>query len=320
MKVCVTGGTGFVGKPLVPAIARLGHEVLAIVRSQSGLATTANVKLLAITDLSVENNWVSVLKDADVVVHLAARVHVMNDSASDPLSEFRKVNVEGTLNLARQAAQAGVKRFIFVSSIKVNGELTPANKPFTASDKPCPQDAYGISKYEAEQGLLKLAEETEMEVVIIRPPLVYGEGVKANFASMMYAVKRGIPLPLGAIHNKRSFVYIGNLVSLIVRCIDHHAAANQVFLVSDGEDLSTTELLRACAKALGVKARLLSIPQRLLEVIATILGKRDVAQRLCGNLQVDITKTHTMLGWVPPVSVVDGLKATARSLSEMDKE
>lgn len=320
MRICVTGATGFVGRSLVPAIAGLGHEVLAIVRSQSGLATTKNVRLLAITDVNVESNWVSVLRAVDVVVHLAARVHIMNDSALDPLSEFRKVNVDGTLNLARQAVKAGIKRFVFVSSIKVNGEFTPANKPFTASDKPCPQDAYGISKYEAEQELLKLADETGMEVVIIRPPLIYGEGVKANFSSMMQAVKRGIPLPLGAIHNKRSFVYIGNLVGLIVRCIDHHAAANQVFLVSDGEDLSTTELLRACATALGVNARLLSIPQRLLELIATILGKRDVAQRLCGNLQVDITKAHTMLGWVPPVSVVDGLRATARSLSEMDKE
>ena len=318
MSILITGANGFVGKLLIRDLLKSQYEVVGAVRSQAHNYT--DVKIFEIGDIGPVTDWSVALDTVNVVVHLAARVHIMNDSATDPLSEFRKVNVDGTLNLARQAVKAGVKRFVFVSSIKVNGELTPESKPFTASDKPCPQDAYGISKCEAEQELLKLADETGMEVVIIRPPLVYGEGVKANFASMMQAVKRGIPLPLGAIHNKRSFVYIGNLVSLIVRCIDHEAAANQVFLVSDGEDLSTTELLRACAKALGVKARLLSIPQRLLEVIATILGKRDVAQRLCGNLQVDITKAHTMLGWVPPVSVVDGLRATAQSLSEMDKE
>lgn len=318
MSILITGANGFVGKLLIRDLLKSQYEVVGAVRSQTHNDT--DVKMFAIGDISAVTDWSVALDMVNVVVHLAARVHIMNDSATDPLSEFRKVNVDGTLNLARQAAKAGIKRFVFVSSIKVNGEFTQADKPFTASDIPSPQDAYSISKYEAEQELLKLADETGMEVVIIRPPLVYGEGVKANFASMMQAVKRGIPLPLGAIHNKRSFVYTGNLVSLIVRCIDHHAAANQVFLVSDGEDLSTTELLRVCAKALGVKARLLCIPQRLLEVIATILGKRDLAQRLCGNLQVDITKTHTMLGWVPPISVFDGLRATARSLSEMDKE
>nr|WP_294841048.1 SDR family oxidoreductase [uncultured Methylotenera sp.] len=318
MKILVTGSNGFVGKPLCKILIKQNWIVRIAVRSKS--KNKQEVELVCINDINGDTDWSTGLKDIEVVIHLAARVHVMQEKSIDPLSEFRKVNVDGTLNLARQAVKAGVKRFVFVSSIKVNGELTQSDKPFTASDIPSPQDAYGISKYEAEQELLKLADETGMEVVIIRPPLVYGEGVKANFASMMHAVKRGIPLPLGAIHNKRSFVYIGNLVSLIVRCIDHHAAANQVFLVSDGEDLSTTELLRACATALGVKARLLSIPQRLLELIATILGKRDVAQRLCGNLQVDITKAHTMLGWIPPISVVDGLRATARSLSEVDKE
>jgi len=204
-----------------------------------------------------------------------------------------------------------VKRFIYISSVKVNGEHTEIGKPFLEEDAANPQDAYGFSKFEAEQGLLKIAQKTGMEVVIIRPPLVYGVGVKANFASMMLAVKRGIPLPLGAIRNKRSFVYVGNLVSFILCCVDHPSAANQVFLVSDGCDLSTTELLRGCAAALGVKSRLLPVPQRLIELGAAMLGKRDVAQRLCGNLQVDITKARTLLGWTPPVSVADGLKATA---------
>jgi nucleoside-diphosphate-sugar epimerase len=274
------------------------------------------VDQVLITSIGKTTDWSSALQNVDVVVHLAARVHVMNEVAVDVLAEFRKVNVEGTLNLANQAAKASVKRFVFVSSIKVNGEHTLADCPFTANDDANPQDPYGISKHEAEQGLFLIAQQTGMEVVIIRPPLVYGAGVKANFASMMCIVKRGIPLPLGVIHNKRSFVYIGNLVSLIVRCMDHPAAANQVFLVSDGCDLSTTELLQKCAVALGVKARLLPVPQKLLAFSLALLGKRAVAQRLCGNLQVDISKAHSLLGWEPPVSVEDGLKATALGLIE----
>jgi len=212
-----------------------------------------------------------------------------------------------------------VKRFIFISSIKVNGEQTLPGQPFTETDAAAPQDAYGQSKYEAEQGLMSIARQTGMEVVIIRPPLIYGAGVKANFASMLNYVKRGVPLPLGAIHNKRSFVYLGNLLSLVECCVDHPAAANQVFLVSDGNDLSTTALLRCCAATLGVKARLLPVPQGLIELCATMLGKKAVAQRLCGNLQVDISKARIVLGWSPPVSVADGLRATVIDLFKMDK-
>jgi nucleoside-diphosphate-sugar epimerase len=203
-----------------------------------------------------------------------------------------------------------------MSSIKVNGEHTLIGKPFTENDVANPQDAYGVSKFEAEQGLLMIAQQTGMEVVIIRPPLVYGAGVKANFASMMRAIQCGIPLPLGAIYNTRSFVYLGNLVSLIMLCIDHPLAANQTFLVSDGHDLSTTELLRGCAIALGLNARLYPVPQKMIEICATILGKRGVVQRLCGNLQVDITKVHNLLGWLPPISVAEGLKVTALGLIE----
>jgi nucleoside-diphosphate-sugar epimerase len=306
--ILVTGANGFVGQSLCAELHNQGSTVLAVVRSAD-----VQIERAIVGSIDSETNW-SVLRNVDIVVHLAARVHVMNDTAVDPLTEFRKVNVDGTLHLALQAAKAGVKRFIFISSVKVNGEHTEIGKPFSEENAPNPQDAYGVSKFEAEQGLLLIAQQTGMEVVIIRPPLVYGAGVKANFASMMRAVRRGIPLPLGAIHNKRSFVYVENLVSLIVTCIDHPAAANQVFLVSDGCDLSTTELLRECAGALGVKARLLPVPQSLLEACAAMLGKRDVAQRLCGNLQVDITKVRTLLGWVPPVSVADGLKATALGL------
>ena len=254
-------------------------------------------------------DWSSALDGMDVVVHLAARVHVMHETVSDPLLVFRATNVEGTLNLAKQAAAAGVRRFIFISSTGVNGAQTTL--PFTELDSPNPHNAYTLSKWEAEQGLQEISKETGLEIVIIRPPLVYGAHAPGNFASLIRAVQRGIPLPLGAIHNKRSFVYVGNLVSLILRCIDQPAAANQVFLVSDGCDLSTTELLRGCAKALGVKSRLLPVPQKLIEAGSALIGKRDVAQRLCGNLQVDITKARTLLGWTPPISVTDGLKATA---------
>lgn len=317
MKTLITGASGFVGQKLCAALEAQQYDVLAATRSD---ILINGCKSLTVGHVDGQTAWAFSLHDVNVVIHLAARVHVMNDTSADPLAEFRKVNVEGTLNLARQAANAGVKRFIFVSSVKVNGEHTEAGKPFNENSVTDPQDAYGISKLEAEQGLLKIAQETEMEVVIIRPPLVYGAGVKANFASMMRAVKRGIPLPLGAIHNKRSFVYVGNLVSMIMCCIDHPAAANQVFLVSDGNDLSTTELLCCCAEALGVKARLLPVPQKMLELGAALLGKRDVAQRLCGNLQVDITKARTMLGWTPPFSVAAGLKATALGLFDTDKK
>lgn len=312
LSILVTGANGFVGRALCAELSSHGFSVCAAIRSLNSVIKNCNV--ITVSSLNGNTSWAEALCDVDVVIHLAARVHVMKDKAIDPLAEFRKVNVEGTLNLARQAAHAGVKRFVFVSSIKVNGEHTSLDKPFTENDVPNPQDAYGLSKFEAEQGLLKIAQQTGMDVVVIRPPLIYGAGVKANFASMMRVVKRGMPLPLGAIYNKRSFVYVGNLVSLIVRCIDHPAAANQVFLVSDGRDLSTTELLKECAVALGVKPRLLPVPQKLIELGATLIGKKDVAQRLCGNLQVDINKARTLLGWEPPIAVADGLKLTADRL------
>lgn len=317
-EILITGANGFVGRCLTQHLVSEGLSVACVTRTDTQLDAQVARKIL-IPSIDGKTDWTKALTGQGVVIHLAARVHVMNDISVDPLAEFRKVNVVGTLNFARQAAKSGVKRFIFVSSVKVNGEHTEVGKPFDENSVTDPQDAYGISKLEAEQGLLKIAQETGMEVVIIRPPLVYGAGVKANFASMMRAVKRGIPLPLGAIHNKRSFVYVGNLVSMIMCCIDHPAAANQVFMVSDGHDLSTTELLRSCADALGVKARLLPVPPKMLEVGAALLGKRDIAQRLCGNLQVDITKARTMLGWNPSFSVADGLKAAALDLFNTDK-
>ena len=290
MSLLITGGTGFVGRALVE---RLGNK-------QANLNTRSDSAA-----------WHKALVGITAVVHLAARVHVMRDAEADPLTAFRAVNVQGTLNLARQAAAAGVKRFVFVSSVKVNGEITEMDQPFTANDEPAPIDPYGVSKMEAEQGLRKIAAETGMEVVIIRPPLVYGPGVRANFQTMMRWLARGVPLPLGAIHNRRSMVALDNLVDLIVTCIDHPAAANQTFLVSDGEDLSTTQLLQRLGRALGKPARLIPVPSMFLKVGAALLGKPAIAQRLCGSLQVDISKTQQLLGWVPPLSVDEGLKRAA---------
>lgn len=315
MKILVTGANGFVGGALCAELIKQGFTVSAAVRGKNSVTSCTPI---VVGNINGATNWTEALSGVDVVIHLAARVHVMHEVEADPLTEFRQVNVQGTLNLASQAVKAGVKRFIFVSSIKVNGEQTPFGQPFTALDTPNPQDAYGISKYEAEQALLALAKETGLEVVIIRPPLIYGAGVKANFASMMRAVQRGIPLPFGAIDNKRSLVYVGNLVSLMIKCIDHPAAVNRVFLVSDDHDVSTTELLQACAVALGVKPKLIPVPQKLIEMAATLIGKKALAQRLCGNLQVDIKHTRRLLGWEPPYAVADGLKATVLGLHEVD--
>ena len=238
----------------------------------------------------------------------------MKELAVDPLTVYRQVNVEGTLALARQAALAGVRRFVFISSIGVNGNQTSV--PFTADDVPCPQEPYAVSKYEAEQGLLLLADEFGMEISIIRPPLVYGLGAPGNFGSLLKWVGKGIPLPLGAVRsNRRSFVALDNLVDLIMTCIDHPAAANQTFLVADGEDVSTAELLQRMARAMDSKARLLPVPVWLLEKAASLLGKRDVARRLCGSLQVDITHTRHRLGWAPPIGLDEGLRRAVQGLN-----
>jgi len=302
MKTLVTGANGFVGQSLCEALFKKNWQVAPVSRSQSATET------VVIGAIDGATNWTVALDQCEAVVHLAARVHVMHDTVSDPLTAFRAVNVDGTLNLARQAAAAGVKRFVFISSVKVNGESTQTGKAFTESHAPNPQDAYGQSKHEAEQGLRQIALQTGMEVVIIRPPLVYGPGVKANFAALMRAVQKGWPLPLGAVHNQRSLVALDNLVDLIVTCITHHQAANQTFLVSDGQDLSTTDLVRGMARAADVPARLLPVPVWALQAAGSLLGKGDAVQRLCGNLQVDISKARSLLGWVPPVSVDEGLR------------
>lgn len=308
--ILVTGASGFVGRAVCERVAKL-HPLRVSIRDMSKSEAFANMDIFK-TSSSSAQDWSAALVGVSVVVHCAARVHVMIEAAENPLLQFRQVNVEATLNLARQAAKAGVSRFIFLSSIKVNGEFTDLGHPFAADQTPAPIDPYGISKYEAEIGLIAISEETGMEVVIIRPPLVYGPGVKANFEAMMQWLKRGIPLPLGAVtHNRRSMVALGNLVDLITVCLNHPAAANQTFLVSDEETLSMTSLLRRTSVALGVKARLFSIPPILLKFAAKLIGREAVYQRLCGSLQIDMTKTQQLLDWKPPLSVDEGLRLAA---------
>lgn len=301
-RVLVTGATGFVGSGLFSKLKR--DDKLKV----SGLCRRlprGDLGLHALGDLQ-QADLSALLPSVEVIIHAAARAHIMKDEVADPLAEYRRVNVEGTLNLAHQAVAAGVKRFIFISSIGVNGNIN--TRPFCADDLPNPQEPYAQSKWEAEQGLRQLAAETGMEIVIIRPPLVYGTGAPGNFGSLVRWIEKGVPLPLGAIHNKRSLVGIDNLVDLIIRCIDHPAAANQVFLAGDGEDLSTTELLRGVGKAMGKPARLIPVPAGLLQFGATLLGRKAMAQRLLGSLQVDISKTCELLDWKPPYTVEEGLR------------
>jgi UDP-4-keto-D-QuiNAc 4-reductase len=312
MSLLLTGSSGFVGSALLRRLVVTGQGLRACYRVLPSTLPDG-VECFAIPDLTSERGWRAALDGVKVLVHAAARVHVMADDAVDPLLEFRRINVEGTLALGRWAAEAGVRRFVFISSVKVLGERTLPGAPFSADTPPAPEDAYGISKWEAEQGLHQLGLETGMEVVIVRPPLVYGPGVKANFRSMMRWLSRGVPLPLGAVtHNRRSFVALDNLVDLIVVCTRHPAAANQAFLVSDGEDLSTAELLNRMGHALGRKVCIPAIPVMWLKWGARLSGKESIFDRLCGSLQVDMRKTHKLLGWTPPLTVDEGLVLVAK--------
>jgi len=302
----ITGATGFVGSRLHEAAVRENIWVRRALRRRNGIDG------VVVGDLGPCNDWSDALEGVEVVVHLAARVHIAADAAVDPMAEFRRVNVDGTVNLAKQAALAGSRRLVFVSSIKVNGEGTGLGKPFTTADAPGPRGPYAVSKFEAEQALRRVEKETGLEVVIIRPPLVYGPGVKANFLRLMRAVRKGVPLPFGRVRNKRSLVAVDNLVDLIMTCIDHPAAAGRTFLVSDGEDLSTPGLIRKLARAMGRPARLLPVPPALLRLGGRAVGKMAEVERLIGSLQVDAGHTRKMLGWRPPVSVDEALRQTAR--------
>jgi len=308
----VTGGSGFVGRALIGRLLASAdcHVVAPLRRAET--ATDPRIHSVQWSGLGRGQDLSEAMQGVDCVIHTAARVHIMNEVVADPLAAFRLANVQGTLDLARQAATAGVRRFIFVSSIKVNGEGTAPGRVYTADDIPAPVDPYGISKHEAEQALLSLAAGTGMDVVIIRPVLVYGPSVKANFLSMMRWLYRGVPLPFGAVDNRRSLVALDNLIDLVLTCAEHPAAANQVFLASDGEDVSTTQLLRRLGTALGRPARLLPVSVGFMSGVARLLGREALSQRLFGSLQVDISKNRQLLNWVPPVALDRALNLTAQ--------
>ncbi len=304
-RVLVTGATGFVGTALVRRLVDEGWPVRAATRRQSDSAR-AGAEQAVVGELAPDSDWRLALAGQQCVVHLAGRVHVMKEDSSDPLAEFRRTNVEATLNLARQATESGVRRFVFLSTVKVNGE----RGTYSDDDPPAPEEPYSVSKNEAELGLRELSRETGMEVVIIRPPLVYGPGVKANFRTLIRAVECGIPLPLGAIRSRRSLLALDNLVDFIITCIQHPAAANETFLVSDGEDLTVTDLIRRLGGAMGRPARLIPAPASLLMRVADLVGKRAVAEKLLCSLLVDGSRAKRLLGWSPPISVDEGLRRT----------
>jgi len=318
-KTLITGAAGFLGRALVTTLSAENHFTLTAVSRTSIPDLPSTVFTHVLRDINATTDWSAAI-DVDVVVHAAARVHVMNDHAHDPLASFREINTAGTLNLARQAAKAGARRFIFISSVKVNGEGTVTGRPFFADDTCAPSDPYGVSKYEAEQGLIELGAYTGMEIVIIRPVLVYGPGVKANFHQLMRILQGGVPLPLGGIKNSRSLVSLDNLIDLIRVCIDHPAAANQRFLVSDGEDVSTTELARRILKFSGSKTWLIPVPDYLIFALAKLARRESYARRVLGSLQVDINKTRTLLNWSPPISLDQGLKLTVEQFMKTENK
>lgn len=308
----VTGATGFVGKALLPKLLAKGFLVRALIRKQ-GSYTSPKIDYIKINDLAETKDLTKALLEVDVVIHLAARVHIMSENHESPLDEYRGVNVQPTINLARQAASLGVKRFIFISSAKVNGELTSQNKPFRSDDQPSPRDPYSISKMEAENALIRLSKETDMEIVIIRPPIIYGPGVKANFLRLIKIIDKGIPLPFGSVQNLRSMVFIDNMLDLIIRVIDHPDASGEIFLVSDDEDVSTKRLINHLSHELGRKARLIRFPERLLSLLFKAFRKSDMSNRLTGSFQLDIMRTKEKLGWNPPVNFEQAIKITIKS-------
>lgn len=321
--IVVTGANGFVGQAVVHELAAQGFDVRAVVRTinSASLPSASNIKYTSLGDIDSRTDWSDALLGVDCVIHCAARTYVMHETAVDALVAYRAVNVQGTRRLVGQAAAAGVRRLVFLSSLKVNGETTdglprPFGSPFVVGlshgasvhNDTIPEDPYGISKWEAEQALWEISAKAGLEVVVVRPPLVYGPGVKGNLARLLKLVRSGVPLPLGAVQNKRSLVGLDNLIDLLIRCVDHPAASGQTFLVSDGEDLSTPELIRNMAAAIGRPARLIPVPVSLLRFAGSCLGKRAEIDRLVGSLQIDCSHTRQVLGWAPPVSVQEGIR------------
>lgn len=307
MNFLITGADGFVGKKLSLVLLRQGHAARSAVRS----ANSSLENVAVVGSIDKETDWSSALQGVEVVIHLAARVHVMNDDAGDPLEEFRRVNVAGTERLARSAAQCGVRRLVYVSSVKVNGEATYGDRAFTESGGALPTDPYGISKWEAEQVLRRVAQETGLEVVVVRPPLVYGSEVRGNFAQMLVVLSEGIPLPLASVHNLRSLIYVGNLIDALIVCATHPKAAGQTYLVSDGDDVSTPRLLELLGEGIGCSARLFAFPPALLKLAGRIIRKSNQIERLLESLRVDSGKIRRELNWTPPYTLQQGLKETA---------
>jgi nucleoside-diphosphate-sugar epimerase len=311
MKILITGANGFVGLPLSQHLSALGHQVVGAIRSHDSLTTVnPHIQLKEIGDIDEITDWQDCLGGVECLIHLANRAHIMDEQSSNPWALYRKVNIEGTLNLARQALAAGVKRFIFISSIKVNGESTLPGQALNHRHQRVPVDPYGLSKYEAELGLKLIAEQTGLELVVIRPPLIYGPGVKANFLKIMQWVEKGIPLPLGAVQNQRSLLGLDNLINFIELCLTHPDAAGETFLVSDDHDVSTIELLKEIAAAMHRPSRLFSIPQFLIDKLLILLGQRHISERLCGSLQLDISLAKIRLSWKPPHTFKDQLNKT----------
>ena len=307
-RVCVSGANGFIGQALLRSLFSSHHLVIGAVRGADRTMPESGLPSVAVGDIGADTNWSAAIAGVDCVIHCAARAHVMHETAGDALAAYRAVNVDGSRRLAEQAAAAGVRRLVYLSSIKVNGEQTALGAPFSFLDTPAPEDAYGISKWEAEQALWDVSAQTGLEVVVVRPPLVYGPGVKGNLARLLKLVRSGVPLPLGAVQNKRSLIGLDNLVDLLIRCVYHPAAAGQTFLVSDGEDLSTPDLLRHMAAAMGRSARLVPVPVPLLRLAGSALGKRAEIDRLVGSLQINSSHTRQVLGWTPPVSIQEGIR------------
>lgn len=308
MNILLTGSTGFLGSALLSELKKLNDSIVTCaVRKR---ASDMGRHFFEVGEINGKTDYSEVLTGSQVVIHAAARAHVMNDELLNPLAEYREVNVEGSVNLAKQAVSQGVQRFIFISSVKVSGESTTYSVPYNERMTPAPEDGYGLSKYEAEEALKKIASETGMELVIIRPPLVYGPGVKANFLSLLKLSKTPLPIPFGMVNNNRSMVYLENLVDFIIRCIEHPQAANQTFLISDGRDMSLSNLIRVIRRAMIRPAWLLPVPVWLFKLVGKLTGKTAVVDRLVGDLQVDSSKAQRLLEWTPPYTVEEGIKAT----------